>query len=186
MLPIETYQGIESAWCPGCGNFGILKACKQALAELEIKPENLLMVSGIGQSSKFPHYLKCNTLNGIHGRTLPLATGAQLANHELKVVAHAGDGDCYGEGGNHLLAALRRNPNLTLVVHNNQIYALTKGQASPTSDQGVKTLLQPDGVPYPPLHALALAAEPGVLLGGPGLCRHGRAPHRPLQRGAHP
>ena len=74
MLPIETYQGIETAWCPGCGNFGNLKACKQALAELEIKPENLLLISGIGQSSKFPHYLKCNTMNGIHGRTLPLAT----------------------------------------------------------------------------------------------------------------
>ena len=87
MLPLDLYQGIESAWCPGCGNFGILKAFKQALAELEIRPENLLVVSGIGQSGKFPHYLKCNTFNGIHGRTLPLATGAHLANHELKVVA---------------------------------------------------------------------------------------------------
>jgi 2-oxoglutarate ferredoxin oxidoreductase subunit beta len=157
MLPLATYQGIESAWCPGCGNFGMLKACKQALAELEIHPEELLIVSGIGQSSKFPHYLKCNTFNGIHGRTLPVATGARLANHELRVLAVAGDGDCYGEGGNHLLAALRRNPDLTLVVHNNQVYALTKGQASPTSDQGYQTLLQPGGVPYPPLHALALA-----------------------------
>lgn len=157
MLDLERYQGIESAWCPGCGNFGMLKAFKQALAELEIRPEELLVVSGIGQSGKFPHYLKCNTFNGIHGRTLPLATGARLANHELKVVAEAGDGDCYGEGGNHLLAALRRNPDLTLVVHNNQVYALTKGQASPSSDQGFKTVLQPDGVPYPPLHALAIA-----------------------------
>jgi 2-oxoglutarate ferredoxin oxidoreductase subunit beta len=159
MLPLELYQGIESAWCPGCGNFGMLKAFKQALAELEIKPEGLLMVSGIGQSGKFPHYLRCNTFNGIHGRTLPVATGARLANHELPVVAEAGDGDCYGEGGNHLLAALRRNPNLTLVVHNNQVYALTKGQASPTTDLGYKTLLQPEGVACPPLHALALAVS---------------------------
>jgi 2-oxoglutarate ferredoxin oxidoreductase subunit beta len=135
----------------------MLKAFKQALAELEIRPEEILLVSGIGQSGKFPHYLKCHTFNGIHGRTLPVATGARLANPNLKVVAVAGDGDCYGEGGNHLLATLRRNPDLTLVVHNNQVYGLTKGQASPTSDQGFKTLLQPAGVPYPPLHALALA-----------------------------
>jgi 2-oxoglutarate ferredoxin oxidoreductase subunit beta len=135
----------------------MLKAFKQALAELEIRPGEILVVSGIGQSSKFPHYLKCHTFNGIHGRTLPVATGARLANHRLRVVAVAGDGDCYGEGGNHLLAAFRRNPDVTLVVHNNQVYGLTKGQASPTSDQGFKTLIQPRGVPYPPLHALALA-----------------------------
>jgi 2-oxoglutarate ferredoxin oxidoreductase subunit beta len=157
MLPLDLYDGIESAWCPGCGNFPMLKAFKQALADLAIRPEEILLVSGIGQSGKFPHYLKCHTFNGIHGRTLPVATGARLANPQLKVVAVAGDGDCYGEGGNHLLATLRRNPDLTLVVHNNQVYGLTKGQASPTSDQGFKTVLQPAGVPYPPLHALALA-----------------------------
>jgi 2-oxoglutarate ferredoxin oxidoreductase subunit beta len=159
MLPLELYQSIESAWCPGCGNFGILHAFTKALAELEIRPEELLVVSGIGQSGKFPHYLKCHTFNGIHGRTLPVATGARLANHDLKVVAQAGDGDCYGEGGNHLLATLRRNPDLTLVVHNNQIYALTKGQASPTTDLGHKTLLQPGGLAIPPLRALALAVS---------------------------
>ena len=157
MLPLDLYEGIESALCPGCGNFPMLKAFKQALAELMIRPEEILLVSGIGQSGKFPHYLKCHTFNGLHGRTLPVATGARLANPQLKVVAVAGDGDCYGEGGNHLLATLRRNPDLTLVVHNNQVYGLTKGQASPTSDPGFKTVLQPTGVPYPPLHALALA-----------------------------
>jgi 2-oxoglutarate/2-oxoacid ferredoxin oxidoreductase subunit beta len=157
MLPIELYQGIESAWCPGCGNFPMLKAFKEALAELEIRPEDVCVVSGIGQSSKFPHYVKCNTFNGIHGRALPVATGIRLANPELKVVVTTGDGDCYGEGGNHMLAAFRRNPDMTLVVHNNQVYALTKGQASPTSDQGFQSLIQPKGVPYPPLHALALA-----------------------------
>ncbi|MBM4284710.1 MAG: 2-oxoacid:ferredoxin oxidoreductase subunit beta [Deltaproteobacteria bacterium] len=157
MLPLDLYQGIESAWCPGCGNFAMLKAFKQALAELEIRPEQILLVSGIGQSSKFPHYLRCHTFNGIHGRTLPVATGVRLANPGLRVVAVAGDGDCYGEGGNHLLAAFRRNPDVTLAVHNNQVYGLTKGQASPTSDQGFKSLIQPAGVPYPPMHALALA-----------------------------
>lgn len=175
MLPLDLYQGIESAWCPGCGNFGILKAFKQALAELELRPENLVVVSGIGQSGKFPHYLKCNTFNGIHGRTLPVATGVRLANHELQVVAEAGDGDCYGEGGNHLLATLRRNPNLTLVVHNNQVYALTKGQASPTTDQGFKTLLQPEGVAYPPLHALAIAVAQDCSWVGRGFA--GRVEH---------
>ncbi len=148
MLPLDLYDSIEPAWCPGCGNFPMLKAFKQALAELEIRPQDILVVSGIGQS---------NTFNGIHGRTLPVATGVRLANPHLKVVVTTGDGDCYGEGGNHLLAAFRRNPDLTLVVHNNQVYALTKGQASPTSDQGFKSLIQPAGVPYPPLHALALA-----------------------------
>jgi len=159
MLPIELYEGLETAWCPGCGNFALLKAFKQALAELDIRPQDLLVVSGIGQSGKFPHYLSCHTFNGIHGRTLPVGTGARLANPDLKVVCVAGDGDCYGEGGNHLLAALRRNVDLTLVVHNNQVYALTKGQASPTTDQGLKTTLQPQGVPYLPLAALALAVS---------------------------
>ena len=157
MLPLDLYNSIEPAWCPGCGNFPMLKAFKLALAELEIRPENILVVSGIGQSSKFPHYLRCNTFNGIHGRSLPVATGVRLANPNLKVVVTTGDGDQYGEGGNHLLAAFRRNPDMTLVIHNNQIYALTKGQASPTTDPGTKTLMQPAGVPYPPLHALALA-----------------------------
>jgi 2-oxoglutarate ferredoxin oxidoreductase subunit beta len=175
MLPLDLYQSIESAWCPGCGNFGMLKAFKQAVAELEIRPEEIAMVSGIGQSGKFPHYLKCNTFNVIHGRTLPVATGIRLANQELTVVAAAGDGDCYGEGGNHLLATFRRNPNLTLVVHNNQIYGLTKGQASPTTDQGHKTLLQPQGVFYPPLHALALAVAQDCSWVGRGFA--GRPEH---------
>jgi 2-oxoglutarate ferredoxin oxidoreductase subunit beta len=175
MLPLELYNSIESAWCPGCGNFPMLKAFKQALAELDIRPEDILVVSGIGQSSKFPHYLRCNTFNGIHGRALPVATGARLANPDLKIVVTVGDGDCYGEGGNHLLAAFRRNPNLTLVVHNNQVYALTKGQASPTSDQGFKSLIQPAGVPYPPLHALALAVAQDCSWVGRGFA--GRAEH---------
>ena len=173
MLPLDLYNSIEPAWCPGCGNFPMLKAFKLALAELEIRPENILVVSGIGQSSKFPHYLRCNTFNGIHGRALPVATGVRLANPDLKVVVTAGDGDQYGEGGNHLLAALRRNPDMTLVIHNNQIYALTKGQASPTTDPGTKTLMQPAGVPYPPLHALALAVAQDCSWVGRGFAGDG-------------
>lgn len=157
MIDIEAYEGGESAWCPGCGNFPILKAFKEAMAELDIAPHELLVVSGIGQAGKLPHYTRCNTFNGLHGRTLPVATGARLANHALRVVAVAGDGDCYGEGGNHFLHAMRRNINVKLFVHDNQIYGLTKGQASPTTGQGMVTKTQPAGVLSEPLNPVALA-----------------------------
>ena len=140
MLPLDLYNSIEPAWCPGCGNFPMLKAFKKALAELDIRPENILVIPGIGQSSKFPHYLRCNTFNGIDGRALPVATGARLANPNLKVVVTAGDGDQLRRRGQSSPGRVRRNPDLTLVIHNNQIYALTKGQASPTTDQGTKHL----------------------------------------------
>jgi 2-oxoglutarate/2-oxoacid ferredoxin oxidoreductase subunit beta len=100
------------------------------------KARDILLVSGNRPVRQVSPLSRCNTFNGIHGRALPVATGVRLANPDLKVVVTTGDGDCYGEGGNHLLAAFRRNPDMTLVVHNNQVYALTKGQASPTSDQG--------------------------------------------------
>ncbi len=149
------------AWCPGCGNFGILNALKRALAELELKPEDVLMVSGIGQAAKIPHYLRCNTFNGLHGRALPAAAGAKIANHDLVVIAAGGDGDGYAEGGNHFIHAMRRNLDLTYLVHNNQIYGLTKGQASPTTDKDMMTGTTPDGnflSPEKPL-ALAVAGE---------------------------
>jgi len=159
MPSIDDYKGREPAWCPGCGNFQILTAVKQALVELGLEPHQVLIVSGIGQSSKLPHYMRCNTFNGLHGRTLPVATGARLANHELVVMAVAGDGDCYGEGGNHLIHAIRRNIDITLLVHNNQIYGLTKGQASPTSDTGMVTKLQPHGVVLWPFNPVAFAVS---------------------------
>jgi 2-oxoglutarate ferredoxin oxidoreductase subunit beta len=157
MPALEDYKGQTPAWCPGCGNFGILKTFKEALVELGIEPHQFTIVSGIGQSGKLPHYLKCNTFNGLHGRTLPVATGIRLANHEMLVIAVAGDGDCYGEGGNHLLHAIRRNINVKLFVHNNQIYGLTKGQASPTSMEGMITKNQPFGVFSEQLNPLALS-----------------------------
>jgi 2-oxoglutarate ferredoxin oxidoreductase subunit beta len=156
---MDDYRGQEPAWCPGCGNFQILTAVKQALIELGLMPHQVLLVSGIGQSSKLPHYMRCNTFNGLHGRTLPVATGAKLANHELVVIAVAGDGDCYGEGGNHLIHTIRRNIDITLLVHNNQIYGLTKGQASPTSDAGMVTKLQPHGVVLSPFNPIAFAVS---------------------------
>lgn len=157
-MPVfEDYKGQTAAWCPGCGNFGILNAFKEAMVELNIEPHQFTIVSGIGQAGKFPHYTKCNTFNGLHGRTLPVATGIRLANHEMPVIAVAGDGDCYGEGGNHLIHAIRRNINVKLFVHNNQIYGLTKGQASPTSMEGMKTKNQPFGVLSEQLNPMALA-----------------------------
>jgi 2-oxoglutarate ferredoxin oxidoreductase subunit beta len=157
MLSLKDYEGQMPAWCPGCGNFSLLKAFKEAMVELELAPHQLVIVSGIGQAGKFPHYVRCHTFNGLHGRTLPVATGIRLVNHNLMVVAVAGDGDCYGEGGNHLLQAMRRNINVKLFVHDNQVYGLTKGQASPTSLEGMVTKNQPFGVISEPLNPLALA-----------------------------
>lgn len=146
MSTLDDYKGQETAWCPGCGNFNILKTFKDAMVELEIEPHELTIVSGIGQAAKFPHYTRCNTFNGLHGRALPVATGIKLANHEQRVMVFTGDGDCYGEGGNHLIHAIRRNINVKLFVHDNQVYGLTKGQASPTTAEGTKTRNQPFGV----------------------------------------
>lgn len=157
MPTLEDYKGLTPAWCPGCGNFGILSSLKNALIELGITPDKLLLVSGIGQAAKLPHYLKCNTFNGLHGRSLPVATGAKLANHELIVLDIAGDGDCYGEGGNHFTHTLRRNVNVKLFVHDNQIYGLTKGQASPTSMESTVSKNMPFGVLSEPLNPMALS-----------------------------
>ena len=148
---------IDIAWCPGCGNFAILKALKQALAELEVQPQQLVLVSGIGQAAKTPHYLRGNVFNGLHGRALPAATAIKACNPALTVIAQGGDGDMYGEGGNHLLHTIRRNPDITNIVHNNMVYGLTKGQASPTSQVGFKTPVQVNGAGTEPLNPMALA-----------------------------
>lgn len=145
------------AWCPGCGNFHILEAFEAALAESGIDRRRLVLVSGIGQAAKFPHYTKANVFNGLHGRALPAATGIKLANHELEVVITSGEGDMYGEGGNHLVHAMRRNISIKAFVHNNQVYALTKGQASPTSDLGFVTSIQTHGQKLSPFNPLAQA-----------------------------
>ena len=148
---------VDIAWCPGCGDHGILNLVKQALAELEIPPDNLVMVSGIGQAAKFPQYLTCHYFNGLHGRALPPATAIKAVNPELTVIAISGDGCSYGEGGNHFIHNIRRNPNITHIVHNNMVYGLTKGQASPTSQKGFVTPVQVDGVFVEPFNPLAVA-----------------------------
>jgi 2-oxoglutarate ferredoxin oxidoreductase subunit beta len=157
MVTVEDYGRYETAWCPGCGNFSILEAVKKALVASQLQPHQTLFVSGIGQAAKAPHYLNANVFNGLHGRSLPVATGAKLANPDLTVIVESGDGCNYGEGGNHFLAAIRRNINVTLLVHNNQIYGLTKGQASPTTDENFITKAQPEGVSSAPFNPLAVA-----------------------------
>jgi 2-oxoglutarate ferredoxin oxidoreductase subunit beta len=161
MVTVNDYKGIESTWCPGCGNFGILSAVKNALVELGLEPHQVLMVSGIGQSGKLPHYMKCNTFNSLHGRPVPPAVAAKIANPKLTVIGVSGDGDGYGEGGNHFIHAMRRNHDITYLVHNNQVYGLTKGQASPTSDAGFVTKTTPHGAPSP-VSPLALAIVTGA------------------------
>ena len=168
MVTIDDYGDYETAWCPGCGNLSFLKEVKQALVASRLKPHEVLFVSGIGQAAKAPHYLNANVFNGLHGRSLPVASGAKLANPKLNVIVESGDGCNYGEGGNHFLAAVRRNIDVTLLVHNNQVYGLTKGQASPTTDEGFVTKAQPDGVasaPFKPI-AVAVAMQAGFVARG--------------------
>ena len=153
----EFQNDVESQWCPGCPNFKILEALKSALLELKKSPHQICLVSGIGQAAKLPHYLNCNFFNGLHGRALPAAIGINVSNPQLTTMVVTGDGDCYGEGGNHFLHALRRNPDITVVVHNNEIYALTKGQASPTTPAGEKRSIQSTGVQIMPLNMPAVA-----------------------------
>lgn len=156
-VTMEDYAAASTiAWCPGCGNFGILRAVRKALVSLQIEPYQVLMVSGIGQAGKFPHYTRCHVLNELHGRPIPAATAAKIVNPELTVIAISGDGDAYGEGGNHLIHSMNRNVDITYLVHNNQVYALTKGQACPTTDLGYTTRMNPQGA-WVSLRPLALA-----------------------------
>jgi 2-oxoglutarate ferredoxin oxidoreductase subunit beta len=165
MVTVSDYAGLKPAWCPGCGNFGILRALNKALVELGIEPHQVLLVSGIGQAGKLPHYTKGNVFNSLHGRPIPPAIGAKIANPELVVIAVSGDGDAYGEGGNHFIHAARRNHDITYLVHNNQVYGLTKGQASPTSDLGFVTKTTPYGATNP-VNPVALAIVSGASFVG--------------------
>ena len=162
MSDVTVYGNYETAWCPGCGNHDILAAAKKAFALCALAPEKLLMVSGIGQAAKAPLYVGVNGFSGLHGRSLPATSGAKLANPELTVVVESGDGCVYGEGGNHFMAAIRRNINITVLVHNNGIYGLTKGQASPTSTCHLSPQSQPYGIVSHPFHPLSVALVLGA------------------------
>ena len=147
----------DIAWCPGCGNFGILRIVKTALTELNIKPKELVMVSGIGQAAKTPHYLKTNIFNGLHGRAVAAAFAIKAVNPNLTVIVESGDGCSFGEGGNHFLHNILRNPDIVHLAHDNMVYGLTKGQASPTSQYGFITPVQVQGVTNEPFNPVALA-----------------------------
>jgi 2-oxoglutarate ferredoxin oxidoreductase subunit beta len=153
---------VDPDWCPGCGDFGVLAALKQAIAELGLPPHEVLTVSGIGCSSNLPGYLSTYGMHTLHGRAVAVATGAKLANHALTVVVTGGDGDGYGIGGNHFIHAVRRNVDLTYIVMNNQVYGLTTGQLSPTSLKGMRTKSTPFGSVENPINPIPLAIAAGA------------------------
>ena len=157
-----TKADTQPAWCPGCGNYALLKTLDKAIDASGLDRTRLMLVSGIGQAAKLPHYTRANVFNGLHGRALPAATAIKLVNHDLEVIITSGDGDMYGEGGNHFIHAVRRNIGVKCFVHNNQVYGLTKGQASPTSEPGMITKVQTHGVMSLPLNPLALAIVEGA------------------------
>lgn len=161
-MSTNTFCTYETAWCPGCGNFSILDCLKTALEELDMDPYQVLMVAGIGQAAKTPQYISANAFCGLHGRSLPAAAAAKIANENLTVIVDTGDGDSYGEGGNHFIHNIRRNVDITHFVHDNQIYGLTKGQASPTSIEGLVTDVQVSGNTTTPLNPVLMAIAAGA------------------------
>lgn len=154
--------GRKPVWCPGCGNYGILLALRKALVELGLSPEEVVIVTGIGCHGRMSEYVRANTFHTIHGRVLPIATGIKLANPNLTVIGHSGDGDAYAIGLGHLPHAARRNVDITLIVHNNMVFGLTTGQATPTTPHGRKTRSTPYGNPEHPLNPLHLALASGA------------------------
>jgi len=162
-LPIETYAGpVDPDWCPGCGDFSVLKAVKMAAAKAAVAPKDLVVVSGIGCSSNLPGYVHAYGVHSLHGRAVAVATGIKLANTDLKVVITGGDGDGYGIGIGHFIHAMRRNLDLTYVVMDNQIYGLTTGQASPTTMKEMRTKSTPRGNVELPINPIALALVSGA------------------------
>ncbi|ACV48274.1 MULTISPECIES: thiamine pyrophosphate-dependent enzyme [Halomicrobium] len=160
----EFTPGIEpqATWCPGCGDFGVLKALKQAMPEVGRNPDEVALFTGIGCSGKLNSYFNSYGFHTIHGRSLPVARAAKLANPDVEVIAAGGDGDGYGIGGNHFMHTARENHDMTYIVFNNEIFGLTKGQTSPTSPKGHKSKTQPSGSAKSPIRPLSLALTSGA------------------------
>ncbi len=174
-LQAKDFKGpVEPDWCPGCGDFGVLKGLQKACAELGLLPHQILTVSGIGCSSNLPGYVNAYGMHTLHGRPLAVASGAQMANHELTVIATGGDGDGYGIGGNHFVHTARRNIDLTYIVMNNQIYGLTTGQISPTSTQDMKTKSTPFGSVERPINPITAAIMNGATFVARGYSGQGK------------
>ncbi len=161
-LPIVGKSQTKPTWCPGCGDFGVVAAIEMALKRLKIPSKDVVIASGIGCSSNLPHFLSSYGFHGIHGRSIPLAEGIRWGNHGLTVIATGGDGDGFGIGVGHFIHAMRRNVKLTYVTMDNQIYGLTTGQASPTSEMGQKTKSTPAGVIERPIEPVSLALASGA------------------------
>lgn len=185
-MNIKDLQSKENpTWCPGCGDYGILAAVKSALVELssgegygaslDVRPENTVIVTGIGCGSKINHYVKVYGFEGLHGRPLPVATAVKLCNPSLNVIAIGGDGDGYGLGMGHFIHSARRNLNITYIVEDNQVYGLTTGQTSPTSAKGTKSKSTPFGAIELPANPLALALSAGATFVARGYA--GDLPH---------
>lgn len=162
-LTVADLKGkVDPDWCPGCGDYGVLAALQKALVELQIPNHNVAVVSGIGCSSNLPGFINTYGMHTLHGRSLPVATGLKLANHELTVIATGGDGDGFGIGGNHFMHTMRRNVDILYMVMDNQIYGLTTGQTSPTSRLGMKTKSMPFGNIESPINPINLALTAGA------------------------
>ena len=174
-LQPKDFKGpVDPDWCPGCGDFGVLKGLQKACAELGLQPHQIVTVSGIGCSSNLPGYINTYGMHTLHGRPLAVATGVQMANHELTVIATGGDGDGYGIGGNHFVHTARRNVDLTYVVMNNQIYGLTTGQVSPTSSMGMKTKSSPFGSVELPVNPITSSIMNGATFVARGFSGDGK------------
>ncbi|MCS7092872.1 MAG: 2-oxoacid:ferredoxin oxidoreductase subunit beta [Patescibacteria group bacterium] len=162
MTTIQEFAGYPPTWCPGCGNWPIGQAIKKALVDLGYSPDKVVIVFGVGCSGNMNDFVNAYAIHSLHGRALPNAIGVKLANHRLPVIAIVGDGDCYGEGGNHFLHACRGNHDITVLVHDNSVYGLTTGQSAPTSPKGFKSKSTPQGMIEIPINPLALALTQGA------------------------
>lgn len=162
LAPADYKSSVKPIWCPGCGDYSVLLEITKALAKLRLAREQVAIISGIGCSSRIPAYTNCYGFHGIHGRALPLATGLKVARPELTVLCTGGDGDGFSIGGNHFLHACRRNVDITYIVMDNQVYGMTKGQASPTTDPDWDSVLTPGGTGIRPFQPLVIALASGA------------------------
>ncbi|MBT7951756.1 MAG: 2-oxoacid:ferredoxin oxidoreductase subunit beta [Gammaproteobacteria bacterium] len=162
MKPAEYKSGVTPIWCPGCGDYSVLLEITKALSAMALKPEDVAVVSGIGCSSRIPAYLKTYGFHGVHGRAIPLASGLKVARPDLTVICAGGDGDGFSIGGNHFLHACRRNLDITYIVMDNQVYGMTKGQASPTTEADWDSVLMPGGTGIRPFQPLVIALASGA------------------------
>jgi 2-oxoglutarate ferredoxin oxidoreductase subunit beta len=162
MATVQDFTGYKPTWCPGCGNWGIGMGIKMALSELGHSPSSTMVSFGIGCSGNMNDFLNAYAMHGLHGRAIATAIGMKLANHTMPVLAVVGDGDCYGEGGNHFLHACRGNHDVKVIIHDNNVYGLTTGQVSPMAEKGQKSKSTPQGIIETPLDPLALAITQGA------------------------